>query len=185
MDKPLFRPVKPFVLTQKFAENKACVPIKGGKVITCDGNNPPPGYKSLYGAKGHTGIDLVAKHGQPVYCALDGTVVDIDTRERSGLDVKIVSELEGRKFKHVYEHLMGYQPKVGDFVPSGALVGWADNTGYSSGDHLHFQLEEQIDGKWVPIDPLSLMSTLHGQDVSSLQETIARLMDLIADWLRK
>lgn len=182
--KPFFRPLKPFIINQKFGENKACVPIKGGNVITCDGNNPPAGYKSLYGAGGHKGLDLYAKHSQPVYCSLDGVVYKIDTTEKSGLDVRVESQVGDRKFRHIYEHLLGYQPKVGDNVKSGDLIGWADNTGYSAGDHLHFQIEEYIGGKWVPIDPEGVLSNLHAQDIRSISETLARLADLIADLLR-
>lgn len=186
MLRPLFRPVKPYILNQRFAENSACVDLKTGrKVIVCNGLKPPVGFKSLYGPAGHKGIDIRAKHGQPVYCALDGTVVDIDTQPKSGLDVKIVSLWNGRKLKHIYEHLLGYQPRKGDFVPAGALVGWADNTGYSAGDHLHFQLEEEINGKWVPIDPDVLMSEFHAQDISSIREQIARITEWITDLLRK
>lgn len=180
----LFRPVKPFIINQRFGENQACIPVNGGAVITCDGNNPPKGYKSVYGKKGHLGLDLHALHNQPVYCALDGVVDSVDTDPKSGLDVKVVSETEGRKFKHVYEHLLGYQPKIGDTVDAGSLIGWADNTGYSAGDHLHFQLEEWIKGKWVPVNPMLFMGTMHAQDIRPLQEMLARLADLIADWLR-
>ena len=180
-----YRPVKPFVVNQFFGENQACVDIATGKiVITADGNNPPKGYKSLYGPGGHKGLDLRAKHNQPVYCALDGTVYKIDTNEKTGLDVKVESTIDGRKFRHVYEHLLGYQPKVGDFVKAGDLIGWADNTGWSAGDHLHWQVEEFIGEKWVPINPFPLTSPTHAQDVRTLSELLARLADLLADKLR-
>lgn len=183
--KPLFRPVKPFVLNQKFGENNACIPINGGPVITCNGLKPPKGYKSLYGPKGHKGIDLRAFHNQPIYCALDGVVGKIDTDPKSGLDVGVVSDWNGKTYMHVYEHLLGYQPKVGDKVKSGDLIGWADNTGYSSGDHLHFELKELRGKTWVSIDPMPLMSEYHAQDIRTLTETIARIADLVADLLRK
>lgn len=179
------RPVKPFSINQRFGENKACESLDGNHTyITCDGNNPPVGYGSLYGEKGHLGVDLAAKHNQPVYCAMDGVVYKIDTNPKSGLDVRVESEEAGRKFRHIYEHLLGYQPKVGDKVSQGDLIGWADNTGYSSGDHLHWQVEELVKGMWTPIDPLPLTSTIHAQDRRSLSELLARMADLLADFLR-
>jgi murein DD-endopeptidase MepM/ murein hydrolase activator NlpD len=186
MSKQLFQPVKPFYLHQKFAENKACVDIEtGSKVITCDGNNPPEGYRSLYGPKGHTGIDIAAYHGQPVYCAQDGTIYMIDTQPKSGLDVRVESTVNGRRFRHIYEHLLGYRPREGDTIKCGDLVGWADNTGYSSGDHLHFQVEEFINGKWVPIDPLSVMEDVFALEFAGLwrqvQDLIARVAEFIAE----
>ena len=193
MDKIFYRPTKPFTLNQRFGENKACVSIDGlNKYITCDGLNPPSGFKSLYGANGHLGVDIGAYHGQEVYCIQKGIVSWIDTNPKSGLDVRIISTINGKQYKHIYEHLLGYQPKIGDMVETGQLVGWADNTGYSSGDHLHLQVEEEIDNKFIPIDPLPLMSDKFAKDIllinnklKYIQEQVALLMDNIANWLRK
>jgi len=190
--KLLFRPVNPFRISQYFGENKACVSLDGKKkVISCDGHNPPAGYKSLYGTKGHLAIDLPTSHGQPVYCAQDGIVTSIDTDPKSGLDVRVESEKHGIKFKCIYEHLMGYQPKVGDYVRVGQLIGWSDNTGFSSGDHLHFQFSIWNGTAFVPTDPMPYMeddfapNQLAREDkVLYLKEQIAKLSDLIGDYLR-
>lgn len=188
----LYRPLSPFIVGQKFGENQACVEIGGTKVIACNGHNPPKGYKSVYGSQGHTGIDLAAYHGQEVYCAQQGTIVSIDTNPRTGLDVRIQSLVEGRTFIHIYEHLLGYQGEVGDEVRTGQLIGWADNTGWSSGDHLHFGLKELVKGKWVYIDPLPHFSTIDALTVLRFQhsalwfrELVARLLDNTADRLRQ
>lgn len=188
----LHRPVTPWVISQRFGENKACVDIATGrKVIGCDGNNPPEGYRSLYGPEGHKALDILARRGQEVYAAQRGFVSEIDTNPRSGLDVRIVSYISGRKIRHIYEHLLGYQHKVGDKVKTGQLVGWADNTGWSSGDHVHFQVEEYINNKWVPIDPESVLSTMPAKKVLLINNTlkyifeqIALLSDRFADFLR-
>lgn len=190
MSKYFFQPVTPFRLNQRFGENQACVDLKtNSKYIVCDGNNPPTGYKSVYGPKGHLGIDLYATHGTPVYAACAGTVDSIDTNPRTGLDVKMVSEVGGKKYKHIYEHLLGYQPKVGDWIEVGGLVGWADNTGYSAGDHLHFELQEWIKGRWVSIDPLPLMDDIYALKFAGLwrqvKELTARVAELLADAARK
>lgn len=184
----IYQPISPFVLHQTFGQNKACVTTDGTKkVITCDGNNPPPGYKSLYGPRGHLGLDLKATHGQPVYCVCEGIVSSIDTQEKSGLDVRVVTEYQGQKYRHIYEHLMGYQPKVGDKLETGSLIGWADNTGYSSGDHLHFQFEIW-DNAWVPINPMPYMFETFALNVSltrRVKELIAILSEKVADMLRR
>lgn len=186
-------PVWPININQKFGENNACVSLDGkNTVITCDGLNPPSGFKSLYGDAGHQGLDLRSYHGQEVYAAQDGVVYFIDTNPKSGLDVRILSTAGGRQFMHIYEHLLGYQVKVGDKVKTGQLIGWADNTGYSSGDHLHFEVRERIgDEPYKSIDPLPIMSDMYAKDVLKitdqikyLQEQIAMLADRFADWIR-
>lgn len=180
----LFQPISPFLITQLFGENKACVDrATGSKVIACDGGNPPSGYVSLYGPTGHKGLDLMAGHGKPVYAAVAGIVDSIDTSERSGLDVRIVSEVAGVRFKTIYEHLMGYQPKVGQIVKLGGLIGWADNTGYSSGDHLHFQLEYWNGHKWIPIDPLKYMHGSYVLNAISVLDRVSEFLAGLADWI--
>ena len=189
MKKFLYQPLTPFLIHQRFGENKACISLDGGRVITCDGNNPPTGYRSIYGAEGHTGIDLRASHGQEVYCAQDGIVMSIDTDPKSGLDVRVETVFEGKKYLHIYEHLLGYQPRVGDKVLAGQIIGWANNTGWSSGDHLHFELRDE---NGIPIDPLPVMENIFAKDMLAItnklkyiQEQVALLMDRLADYLRK
>ena len=190
--KYFYQPCKPFIVNQFFGENKACVSTDGkNHYMSCDGDNPPQGYRSLYGPRGHLGVDLRAFSGQELYCIQKGVVHSIDTNPRSGLDIRIITQIDDRKFKHIYEHLLGYQPKIGDIVETGQLVGWADNTGYSSSDHLHLQVEELVDRVWIPIDPLLLMESIFAKNIlftnntlKYIKEQIALLADNIANWLR-
>ena len=182
-------------ITQRFGENKACVPINGGKVIACDGHNPPAGYRSVYGDKGHLGVDfaLLMGRGQEVRCAQTGKVIHIDTNERTGLDVRIETKMKEGKFIHIYEHLLGYQHHVGDEVTVGQVIGWGDNTGWSSGDHLHFQLLKWINGKYVSVDPEDYTDfTTDAKDIlwiinklKYIKEMVAQLLDTYGDKLRK
>lgn len=182
--KLLFRPVKPFYITQFFGENKACVSLDGtNKVIYCDGTNPPAGYKSLYGPQGHGALDIATSHGQEVYAAQDGIVYQIDTSKKSGLDVRIESEKHGTKFRHIYEHLMGYQVKVGDVVRVGQLIGWADNTGYSSGDHLHFQFSVWNGMEWVKTDPMPYMEAMFAPDMLAMEDKVLYIKQALAKLL--
>lgn len=188
-DKLIYQPLKPFVINQEFGANRACYNTKTKQVITCDGNNPPKGFKSLYGKGGHKGLDLRAFHGQIVSCVQRGLVYKVDANERSGLDVRIESNENGRRFRHIYEHLLGYQHKVGDYIDTGQTVGWADNTGWSSGDHLHFETWEYINGKWVLIDPMTIMYDLYAGDAAKLftqiKELLAKVLEILTDRLRK
>ena len=186
-------PLKQRIINQKFGENRACIDNETNSVIlTCDGNNPPLGFRSIYGPKGHSGLDLSASHGTEVYCAKGGIVDSIDTNPRTGLDVRVISVVGDRVFKHIYEHLLGYQSKAGDRIETGQLIGWADNTGYSSASHLHFELQELIGDVWIPVDPQLYLGDLYAKDalfyentLKYLKEQVAMLSDRLADWLRK
>jgi len=186
MQKFLARPVKPFKINQLFAENKACIATDGSKkVIFCDGNNPPKGYRSVYGSGKHSGLDFDAYLNQPVYNSFTGIVELLDVNERSGLDVRIVSEINGKKYRHIYEHLNGINVKVGDKVRTGMLVGWAGTTGFSSGVHLHFQLEEWINNKWVAIDPLPFMNQYFAPDVDKVRGIIEKILVIAENLIEK
>jgi murein DD-endopeptidase MepM/ murein hydrolase activator NlpD len=187
MKKFIFQPIEPFFINQKFGENLICIDkATGSRIISCDGNNPPAGYKSLYGPLGHKGVDLRTYHGQPVYAAASGRVSKIDTDPKSGLDVRITFEFEGKVYQYINEHLLGYQVREGQDVRVGDCIGWADNTGYSSGDHLHFEIQEWRNGKWISIDPLLVMEPISALKYAGLwrqvKELAAKIAELIADW---
>ena len=168
-------------ITQRFGERAACVSTDGRKkVISCDGNNPPKGFKSIYGPRGHKGIDFAAFHGQEVYCSRGGVVDSIDTDTRTGLDVRVVSDVDGVKYRHIYEHLLGYQPKKGDIIPTGSLIGWADNTGYSSASHLHFQLERWDNGTWKAVDPEPLLLDQHAKNAMFKEDKISYSLEQLS-----
>jgi hypothetical protein len=93
--------------------------------------------------KGHNGIDQWAPSGAEVRASLEGVVDEIETEPSRGLGVGVVSQNkyetnEGEyNIKLRYWHLKGIHVKKGQVVKTGDLLGWEDNTGYSSGEHLH------------------------------------------------
>lgn len=145
-------PVKPFKISQHFADNFPCVKDFGKTtqlVIDGDAGTCPVGYDKLYshwGMKGHNGTDLAAGE-QPVYAACAGTVVEQQTVPARGLGLGILTDTEvdmdcGTYFAKVrYWHLKSFNVKVGDHVEAGQQIGISDTTGYSSGNHLHFELQ--------------------------------------------
>lgn len=173
----LYRPVNPFIVTQTFGQNKACIDIATeSKYIICDGLNPPAGYKSLYSQmKGHNGLDLVAKRWQVVVASHDGVISDVSTETERGLGVEIMSddkffiqELGGMyaRIKTRSWHMIALNVHKGDRVKAGQIIGYADSTGYSTGDHCHFELKPvdyhgnnllQNNGFFGAINPLPYM----------------------------
>lgn len=117
-----------------------------------------PSVCSFYqqiGLKGHNGIDSGAYHGQPVYAAHDGEVVFAGEDGSAGLGVVIRTTQQfdykdGQAYyKTIYWHLKkgGIRVTAGQKVRTGEVIALADNTGFSTGDHLHFGLKPVYAGE--------------------------------------
>ena len=132
----LYFPLKPYIKTQGFGEN--LIPL----------------YKEL-GLLGHPGIDCHATHGQPLYASHDGEVVNAgipDGKEGYGVVLRTLESFdyggEQVRFKSIYWHMIKEIPvHSGQIVKAGDLIGYADNTGASTGDHLHWALKPQKQGE--------------------------------------
>lgn len=189
MTKFLYQPVHNMYLFQGFAENKACT--DGTKVIgTLDGQCPS-GYSSLYakfGLNGHNGLDIMAPHGAPIFCSAPGVVFETETDNSGGIGVTVLSQVGDKYYKHLYWHLKSYAVSKGQSVDIGTILGYADNTGASSGDHLHYGLKEcDEDGKTLnysngfkgAIDPVPFMFDASAQHFSLLRQYANLLSELV------
>lgn len=116
------------------------------------GQNANPFYAQL-GMKGHNGWDIFALDGDPVYAAHDGVVTFTGYDGGGGLGVVIRGEDGEEKFKTIYWHLKKDSIRVlpDQVVKTGDLIALADNTGMSTGSHLHFGLKfiEQGEQPWI------------------------------------
>lgn len=146
----IFNPISEFIVHQHYAENKACVPTTGGATITCNGLNPPKGYKSVYSMmKGHNGLDMRAKSWEYCYAPQDGIVAEVSTEEARGLGVGIITKekyfcTETGKKEHFHIrhwHFWANSVNLGQEVKVGDLLGYCGSTGYSSGVHLHLEVK--------------------------------------------
>jgi murein DD-endopeptidase MepM/ murein hydrolase activator NlpD len=146
----IFSPVKSFFITQNFGENTVCISNTTGKTRTCDGHNPPAGYRSVYSQmKGHNGVDLICGSWEPCYSAQSGTVVEVSTEEARGLGVGIITKdkyfcTETGKAEHFlirYWHFWANNVEVGQEVKVGDLIGYCGSTGYSTAVHLHLEVK--------------------------------------------
>ncbi|MBL6444726.1 peptidoglycan DD-metalloendopeptidase family protein [Fulvivirga sp. 29W222] len=98
----------------------------------------------------HSGIDLTAKKGTPVYATADGEVVISTNVKDRGNYIQIRhSEI----YQTQYTHLQKMESQVGDQVKKGQVIGYVGNSGQSTGPHLHYEVHEN--GK--PVDPRLFM----------------------------
>lgn len=156
----IYRPIVSNSLAQKFGENRACINLNTRKITGMRSGVCPSGttpfYKSM-GMEGHNGLDLGAIHGEKVYHAgvYDGWMrVEKDSQGGIGVDVisneplKYIVKSKNGELQEMetyvklrYWHLktpIGHDKKQ---VKLGEIIGLADNTGASSGDHVHFGLK--------------------------------------------
>ena len=93
-----------------------------------------------YGLLGHNGVDYGIPNGRELYSCINGTVVEaqidpaLNYTGGYGLYVKIDNEECGV----VYAHMKELYVSVGDVIKAGHVLGLSDNTGNSTGPHLHF-----------------------------------------------
>ncbi|MEW5821170.1 MAG: M23 family metallopeptidase [Cyanobacteriota bacterium] len=95
-------------------------------------NHPLTGLYSL-----HSGIDIAAPEGSNVYSYDKGLVEAAFFGDRSGNCVKIS---HGNGYTTVYMHLKKYSVKPGDFVNKSQIIGQVGSTGWSTGNHIHFEI---------------------------------------------
>ena len=87
--------------------------------------------------KFHNGIDLANGPGTPVVASMSGAVATVGYNGNYGRYV-IVRHADG--FQTLYAHLARTHVSQGDRVRQGQQLGEMGNTGYSTGNHLHFSI---------------------------------------------
>ncbi|HTN62896.1 MAG TPA: M23 family metallopeptidase, partial [Devosia sp.] len=127
----------------------------------------------------HTGVDLAARSGTPIYAAGDGVVEFHGWQSGYGNKIEI-KHVNG--FETAYAHMSRYEPgiQVGTRVRQGQLIGYVGSTGYATGPHLHFEMK--INGNLV--DPLSVKlpreNTMPPQYKAQFAQTVAQINELMA-----
>jgi len=175
----IFRAISRALLTQGFGLEKT-IP------------NMLPLYQSL-DLIGHNGWDWSCDNGDPIYwdCDQEGVVLEVSLDPKAGLGVVLGTE---NKHKHIFWHLESVECQVGELLETGALIGYGDNTGMSTGPHLHRGLKE-TDGEYKTINwdngykgainPAPYFKNVFVKDLmKELEETVSRLQRIL-DWLKK
>ena len=88
----------------------------------------------------HTGIDIAALRGTPIYAAQAGVVI---YARRMGQYGKIVALRHSKKIMTRYAHCSKLLVKAGAHVSQGDIIAHVGNTGKSTGPHLHFEIKQK------------------------------------------
>ncbi len=85
----------------------------------------------------HTGVDIANKKGTKVVSSIEGKVTTATSNKYNGNYVVV----ESGDIRTIYCHLNKISVKKGAKVKAGAKIGEMGTTGYSTGPHLHFEIE--------------------------------------------
>lgn len=132
---------------ERYWSEPFAVPIPG----TTSGNNF--GHRRVFNGQArdpHSGADLRATTGTPIYAANRGRVVLAKDLFYSGNAVFID---HGLGVYSVYLHLSEIRVVPGEMLEKGALLGLAGATGRVTGPHLHWGVRVQN----ARVDPFSLL----------------------------
>lgn len=123
----------------------------------------------------HLGIDFgwndypQGACNQAIIAVESGTVIDCGdgygntypSKRIYGNYVNIAHEgkLNGKSIYTMYGHLLkGLVVKKGQYVRKGQVLGYMGNSGYSNGQHLHFELRIGANAKVNSVDPLDYLA---------------------------
>ena len=116
-------------------------PFSGDYRITCD-------YDCHLSYSSAPGIDWALPNGTTVLAAAPGRVVGFRWGSRGGRYMRID---HGHDRFTLYSHLHAAFVAVGERVEAGQVIALSDNTGHSTGPHLHFAY--QVNDEWVDPAP--------------------------------
>ncbi len=116
-------------------------------VLTAYYHDPTYPFRHLFE---HSGIDLAAWRGTPVYAAAPGVVAWARTGRSYGNYVMII---HSGGLATLYAHLDAMYVVSDQFVSRGEQIGAVGSTGFSTGPHLHFEV--RLNG--IPVDPYAYL----------------------------
>jgi hypothetical protein len=94
-----------------------------------------------YGFPGHEGVDFWTMMGSEIYNCMDGEVYRVHEGGYGHPYGIHIGVLHPGGYRTIYGHLMKAIVVVGQQVKAGEVIGYADATGASGGNHLHLSLK--------------------------------------------
>jgi murein DD-endopeptidase MepM/ murein hydrolase activator NlpD len=88
--------------------------------------------------KMHSGIDIGADKGTPIYSSGYGKVIRIE-KKRTGYGNNIIIE-HNKEYQSLYAHLKDIKIKIDDSVTPETVIGTVGKSGQADGYHLHYEI---------------------------------------------
>lgn len=135
---------------------------------------------------GHTGLDIAIPEGTPLYSIGKGVVEKVvDYGDVNAGKTAIVKLEDGTRA--VYGHLSEWKVTEGMQVEPGQLLAYSGNTGRSTGEHLHFSLQDQAGNYITPENVIDNALTVKSAgwqlpELPKLENPFAGTMDALAEF---
>jgi murein DD-endopeptidase MepM/ murein hydrolase activator NlpD len=148
----------------------------GGRLASRFGYRMHPIFKSR---RLHSGVDLAAPYGTPVYAGGDATVKRAQWVSGYGRYVEL-DHVNGYQTAYAHMSRIADGLKPGMRVKQGQIVGYVGSTGNSTGNHLHYEV--RVNGR--PVDALSVKlprdRQLAAQEEAPFLQTATQIRELMA-----
>lgn len=113
------------------------------------------GEPIVHGVRTHTGIDLACPAGTPIHTVSDG-IVHVTAAPGGGFGNNVVVQ-SGSYFTR-YAHLASVAVPNGANVHAGDVIGREGSTGFSTGPHLHFEVDHGAADVQRSIEPTQFLT---------------------------
>jgi murein DD-endopeptidase MepM/ murein hydrolase activator NlpD len=147
----------------------------GGRLASRFGYRIHPIFKSR---RLHSGVDLAAPYGTPVYAGGNGTVKRAQWVSGYGRYVEL-DHVNGYQTAYAHMSRIADGLKPGMRITQGQIVGYVGSTGNSTGNHLHYEV--RINGR--PVDALSIKlprdRQLAAQEEAPFLQTATQIRELM------
>lgn len=110
-------------------------PVRGTVTSSFGYRVAPTAGASTY----HKGIDIGANRGDTIVASASGKV--IQSGWNGGLGISVMIQ-HSNNLVSIYGHMERTVAKNGEIIPAGQIIGYVGSTGYSTGPHLHFQINK-------------------------------------------
>lgn len=133
---------------------------------TAKGITSPFGYRTYPNVGFHSGIDIGAGCGSNVIATRSGTVKKAQFNKSCGNFI-LIDHKDGTQSKYCHIANGGLLVKAGDEVRQGQLIAKSGTTGYSTGCHLHFEIQKN----GTAVNPLDYVSASNARPASEVRTT--------------
>lgn|GEM_PF-6884287 len=117
-----------------YAAMPTSLPLSSGALTSRFGARRHPIFG---GFRAHSGVDLAAPIGSPIYAPSDGYVSAAQWNGGYGLFVALE---HGGGMQTRYGHMSRISVASGQYVKAGTVLGYVGSTGNSTGPHLHYEV---------------------------------------------